>query len=106
MYDAIDDPYTYANSAVLVIRSQVGTSDVTANIIRCVPGRGAADDLVGDPDIGNLRGHADHEREVDEVPVVGVFMLVAAWKLQAARFAAAIIFMGVVQRERGVHRRP
>ena len=69
-------------------------------------GRGAADDPVGDADVGDLRGHADHEREIHEVPIIDVHMLLAAGKLQAAGLGAAVEFMGVMQREGGVHRRP
>src|SRR4051794_6514773 len=43
-----------------------------------VRGGGAADGLVGDADVGDLRGHTDHEREIDEVPIVGVVFLVSA----------------------------
>ena len=71
-----------------------------------VHGRGAADDLVGDADIGNLRGHADHEREVDEVPVIRLGMRVAARKLQAAGLAAAVEIVRVVQRKGGVNQSP
>ena len=38
--------------------------------------RGAADGLVGNTDVGDLRGHADHEREIHKVPVIGVIGLV------------------------------
>ena len=62
--------------------------------------------LLGDADVGDLRGHADDEGEVDEVPVIGVVAFVAAWKLQAARLAAAIIIVRVMQRESRVHQRP
>src|SRR5882757_4904378 len=71
-----------------------------------VGGGGAADDLVGNADIGDLGGHADDEGEIHEVPVVGVIVLVAAGKLQAAGLAAAVVVMGVMQREGGMHRRP
>ena len=37
---------------------------------------------------------------------IGIVVLVAAGKLQAARFGAAIKLVRVVQREGGVHRRP
>src|SRR5882757_5612668 len=69
-------------------------------------GRSAADGLVGNTDVGDLRGHADHEREIHKVPVVGMVVLVAARKLQAAGFGAAVIIVGVMQREYGVHSRP
>jgi hypothetical protein len=42
--------------------------------------RGAADGLVGNTDVGDLRGHADHEREIHKVPVIGVIVPVPAWK--------------------------
>src|SRR5438309_1625589 len=35
-------------------------------------GDGAADHFTGDRHVGYLRGHADDEREVDEVPVVRI----------------------------------
>ena len=69
-------------------------------------GRDAADRLVGDTDVGHLRGHADHEGEIDEVPVVGLFVAVAARELQTARRAVAVIVVRVMQREGGVHGRP
>src|SRR5262245_42660389 len=60
-----------------------------------VYGGGAADDLVGDADVGDLRCHADDEGEINKVPVVGLLPVVAARELQAARFAAAIVVMRV-----------
>ncbi len=69
-------------------------------------GGGAADGLVGDPDVRDLRGHPDHEREIDKVPVIGVVVRVARGKLQAAGLGAAVIVMGVMQREGGVNDRP
>src|SRR3954462_8533535 len=71
-----------------------------------VRGRGAADGPVGDSYIGALRRHPDHGREIDETPAVGVVVLVAAWKLQSPRLGAAIVVVGIMQGERGVHRRP
>ena len=60
--------------------------------------RGAADGLVGNTDVGDLRGHADHEREIHKVPVIGVIVLVPAWKLQASGFGAAVIVMDLYSR--------
>src|SRR3984957_9290364 len=37
-----------------------------------VRGGGAADGPVGNADIGHLRGHADHEREIKKIPVIGL----------------------------------
>src|SRR5471032_316302 len=69
-------------------------------------GRGAADDLVGNADVGDLGSHADDEGEINEIPIVGMLMLVAARKLQAPGLAAAVVIMGVMQREGGMHRSP
>src|SRR3954454_4870301 len=71
-----------------------------------VRGRGAADGPVGDSYIGDLRGDPDHEREIDEIPVVGVVVLVATRKLQSARLGAALVIVGIMQGERGLHRGP
>ncbi len=60
--------------------------------------RGAADGLVGNADVGDLRGHADHERGIRKVPVIGVIVLVPAWKLQASGFGAAVIVMDLCSR--------
>ena len=60
--------------------------------------RGAADGLVGNADVGDLRGHADHEREIHKVPIVGVVLLVPAWKLQASGFGTAVIIMDLYSR--------
>src|SRR5258705_1575351 len=68
-----------------------------------VRGGGTADGLVGDADVGDLRGHSDHEREIHKVPVVGVVVLIAARKLQAARLYAAGIIVGRMQPEGGGH---
>src|ERR1700731_3876246 len=68
-------------------RQQRGVEDERDDAVH---GGGAADGLVGDADVGNLRGHADHEREIDEIPVVRVFMGVAARELQAAGLGAAV----------------
>src|ERR1700694_23390 len=84
-------------------RDQRGIENERNNAMR---GGGAADGLVGDADVGDLRGHADDEREVHKVPVVGMLVLIAAGKLQAARFGAPVIIMRVMQREGGMHRRP
>src|SRR5262249_41764193 len=46
------------------------------------------------------------EGKIDEIPIVGMVVAVAARKLQASRRAASIIFMRVMQREGGVHRGP
>ncbi len=62
--------------------------------------------LAGDGDVGDLRGHADHQREIEEVPIVGV---VVAGKIQAADDAVttlAVIFVRVVQGEDRVHEDP
>src|SRR4029453_10599354 len=46
-------------------------------------GGGTTDRVAGHPHIGYLRGHADDEREVGEVPVVG-FLLPARKRQSAA----------------------
>src|SRR5262249_57422059 len=61
-----------------------------------VRGRGPADQLAGDGDIGHLRRHADDERKIDEVPVVG---LAVAREGQAAPIGLVIELMGVLERE-------
>jgi len=71
-----------------------------------VGGDGAADSLVSDAHIGHLRGHADHEGEIYEIPIVGIVMPVAAGKLEPAGLVATVILVRVMQRERRVHRRP
>src|SRR5579871_5273609 len=57
--------------------------------------------------IGDLRGHADAEGEIDEVPVV---RLVVAGEHQRCSGAAVsvttIVFVGIVQGEDGVDQRP
>ena len=58
---------------------------------------GAADGLVGNTDVGDLRGHADHERGIHKVPVIGVIVLVPAWKLQASRFRRCCNTRGSLQ---------
>src|SRR5262247_1344868 len=49
-------------------RQQRGVEDERHDAVRR---RGPADALVGDADVGDLGRHADDERKVDEVPVVG-----------------------------------
>ena len=66
-------------------------------------GDGAAHQLVGHGDVGHLRRHAHHEREIDEVPVVG---FVVAGEDHPASAAAMIIFVRVMQGKDGVDRAP
>src|SRR5206468_3598408 len=50
-----------------------------------------------DADVGHLRGHPDDEREIDEVPVVGLRL--AARESHAAADGFVVELVGVVQRE-------
>ena len=66
----------------------------------------APDDLAGDGDVGDLRGHADDQREIEKIAIVG---FVVAGKMQPAEFlvaAFAVIFVRIVQRKDRVHERP
>jgi transposase InsO family protein len=60
--------------------------------------RGAADGLVGNTDVGDLRGHADHERGNTQSPSNRRDRAVPAWKLQASGFGAAVIVMDLYSR--------
>src|SRR5262245_44004376 len=68
-----------------------------------VRGRGPADQLAGDGDIGHLRRHADDERKVDEIPVVG---LAIAREGQASAVGLIVELVSVVEREDRVNERP
>ena len=54
---------------MLIMRE--GRATLKMNDTTPVGDDGAADPLARHPHVGDLRGHADHEGEVDEVPVAG-----------------------------------
>jgi hypothetical protein len=71
-----------------------------------VGGDGAAHRLVRDRHVGDLRGHPDHEREVHEVPVVGLLVSSREGHAPGRPPAVAVELVGVVEREHGVDERP
>src|SRR5215468_8396575 len=57
-------------------------------------------------DVGNLGAHSEGEREVHEVPVIGVALVVRGVHATAAAVVFIVIFMGVMQSEYRVCQRP
>src|SRR5262245_42460167 len=70
-----------------------------------VRGDGPSDVFRGDRDVGDLRGHADDEREIDEVPVV---RLLVARKTESSTAGTSLVvkLVRVVKRKDGVHEGP
>src|SRR3989454_10442933 len=54
-----------------------------------VGGDGAADLLVGDADVGHLRGHPDDEREIEQVPASGLRLAAPGGQATAEALRAA-----------------
>src|SRR5262245_50908949 len=59
-----------------------------------VPEHGAADGLGAHSHVGNLRAHPDHEREIEEVPVVRLALVTR--ELHADPAALVVVFVRVV----------
>ncbi len=73
-------------------------------------GADAAQRLGGEGDVGGLRGHADHHREVQEVPVVRLLLArkaePAAGDVGGGIVVRRIVDVRVVQGEHELHEEP
>ena len=88
------------------IHGQREHGDIEEERDDAVHGRQSADRFAGDLNVGDLRRHRDHERVIEEVPIVRI--LVAGENKSADLFVAtrAIEFVRIVQRENPMHESP
>src|ERR1035437_4389141 len=56
----------------------------------------ATDDLAGDGDVGNLRGQADDQREIEKIQIVGLVVLGKIKPTDLSVAALAVIFVRIV----------